>query len=605
MPGAPSTAARLAPAPRLLDLFERLLDSTPLRLSFYLCLCAYASWGVFRAPRWSGLTQDWQFFEALDEIARQSVLDHHQFPFWNPYWCGGISNIGNPQTTFLTPTFPLVLLFGATLGQRLAILVVLTVACEGGYRLFRFLGMGAAATLLGSVAYPLFGRSIGWFTDGQVGLHGITLATWVLYGWLRGMQQPRYLLVGAAFLAWIVAFRGIQPGPQLALAFGMWAVLLGRERWLLTGSLRQALWPLGSLALLGVVAGGLIGIRVVPVLHTVLSHPRIVEDARMNILTAAWVEILAMPPNTPGYGASGYAYVGRATYFLFLGSFLWSATRRRAAIPLLIAVAFLFITLGDHGEFSPYHQLHRLPLYRSLRNPTLYVFTGALFVVIAGCAALDELDRFLAASRRRGLRLLRVLLPLVALGTAAELAGWIHWFMMGEVYTVGPAPRVHQEFKQARGNHFVAPLWPQLGLGSLDCYDETPWPASRLLRADAPAEEYLADPSSGSVRRLGWSPNRIVLAVELSRPGVLLVNQNWDSGWRSSVGTVRSEQGLLAVDLPAGSHRLELRMLPPLALWGLGWMVATTVGAAWFWRRDRRRERAAEAAAQRSAASVP
>ena len=58
--------------------FERLLDYTPLRLSFYLWLCTFAAWGIFQAPLHSGLTQDWQFFELLDEVARKSILEYHQ-----------------------------------------------------------------------------------------------------------------------------------------------------------------------------------------------------------------------------------------------------------------------------------------------------------------------------------------------------------------------------------------------------------------------------------------------------------------------------------------------------------------------------------------------
>ena len=586
MSGAPAGLAR----PPIT--FERLCDYTPLRLSLFMWLCVYATWAIFHAPRASGGTQDWQFFEMLDEVARKSVLEYGQFPLWNPYWCGGITHVGNPQTTFLTPTFPLVLWFGSTLGERLSILAVLIVACEGGYRLCRFLGMGAPAALLGAVSYPLFGRSLGWLTDGQMGLHGITLAPWVIYGWLRGLDERRYLVLGAAFLAWILAFRGIQPGPQLALALGLWALLLGRKVLLETGSPWRALWPLAALAIVGVLAAGFIGVRMLPVLDTVLSHPRIVNDHTSNNLTSAWFEILAMPPATRGYSASGYAFVGHATFALFLGALVFAAPRRRAAIPLVIAVTFMFITLGDHGEFSLYHQLHRLPFYKSLRNPTLYVFTGALFVVLGGATALDELDRWLGARPRRWARRLAWLAPVVALGTGVQLAWLIHRYAGPEVFSVEAAQRVPQEFKQSRGNHFVAPLWPNFDRGSLDCYDETPWAGSPLLRADAASEEYLADPGAGTVRREAWSPNRIELSVDLARPARLLVNQNWDRGWRASVGRVRSEQGLLAVDLPAGRRTVALTMRPPLVLWGLAWTALTLAAAAWLIRGDPTRRKA-------------
>src|SRR5206468_8271611 len=66
----------------------------------------------------------------------------------------GTTMIGNPQTTFLVPTFPLVLIFGATFGERLSDIALLVVACEGGWRLGRHLGFRAAPALLGALAFP-------------------------------------------------------------------------------------------------------------------------------------------------------------------------------------------------------------------------------------------------------------------------------------------------------------------------------------------------------------------------------------------------------------------------------------------------------------------
>lgn len=46
--------------------------------------------------------------------------------------------------------------------------------------------------------------------------------------------------------------------------------------------------------------------------------------------------------------------------------------------------------------------------------------------------------------------------------------------------------------------------------------------------------------------------------VDLARPATLLVNQNTDSGWTTSLGTVDRAQALLAVDLPAGRRAVTL-----------------------------------------------
>src|SRR5579871_3748966 len=580
------TESQTHPTP---SLAARALDFAPLRLSLFLWLVVYAAWPVLSLPRHGGHTLDWQFFEFFDEVARKTILRYHQFPIWNPYFCGGTTMIGNPQTTFLVPTFPLVLAFGATWGQRLSNLVVIVIGCEGAYRLARHLGMGGAARLLVAFAFPLYGRTWGWFTDGQYGLCGMTLAPWVFYGFLRGLDRPLYLALGSAFFAWILAFRGIQPGPQLAMALGIWSLLEARRRWIATRSLRATLWPPVAACAVGALAAAYIGVRIVPVLIEVVRHPRLVDDTASRMLSWVFHEIYAVWPGTPGYGAPGYAYIGIATYALFVAAVVFARIRRRAAIPLLIALWFMLLTLGDQGEISPYHVLHQLPLFRSLRNPTLYSFTGALFIVLAAGYALDEMENWLGSRPFRPLRAIGAIAPLlVALATGAQLAHLGHWQLGYDIFSWKPAPIVEHEFRQTRGNQFDQALFQYLDRGSISCYDETPWPTSPELRADLADEEYLADPSAGEVKRVAWTPNRIDLAVKLARPSTVIVNQNWASGWRASTGKARDWRGLVAVDLPAGETRLTLRMWPTAATAGILLMLLALAVTVWLFRRDRR-----------------
>src|SRR5262249_20165941 len=54
-------------------------------------------------------------------------------------------------------------------------------------------------------------------------------------------------------------------------------------------------------------------------------------------------------------------------------------------------------------------------------------------------------------------------------------------------------------------------------------------------------------------------------------------NQNWHPGWRASAGTVVSDSGLLAVDLPPGEQDLTLRFAPRSAFAGAGVSIAALV----------------------------
>src|SRR5262249_50049083 len=154
-------------------------------------------------------------------------------------------------------------------------------------------------------------------------LEGTTLEMWIVYGWLRGLDRPVYLALGGAFLAWLLAFRGIQPGPQLALALGLWALLEGRRRFIESRSLRAALWPLAACGAVGLLGFCFAGVRMVPVLDSVLAHQRVVKESALRLVSEVFVEIYAVPVETRGFGAPGYAYVGWTTFLLFIGAALF------------------------------------------------------------------------------------------------------------------------------------------------------------------------------------------------------------------------------------------------------------------------------------------
>ena len=77
-----------------------------------------------------------------------------------------------------------------------------------------------------------------------------------------------------------------------------------------------------------------------------------------------------------------------------------------------------------------------------------------------------------------------------------------------------------------------------------------------------------------------WTPNRLEYDVQLNAPAILVVNQNYETGWRADDRAVVGAfvpggprlshdvhaHGLLAVELPAGTHHLVLRHRPP-GLW--------------------------------------
>ena len=118
-------------------------------LAFALCFF-YRFFGRFsRLFVWSGFGRlDWDYHMQLHWVTWYTITHFHQFPFWNPYKCGGMPLFGNPQSAILTPFLLLDLLFGPVIGLHLDSIVHVALAFGGAYFLARVLGISR----LGAVA---------------------------------------------------------------------------------------------------------------------------------------------------------------------------------------------------------------------------------------------------------------------------------------------------------------------------------------------------------------------------------------------------------------------------------------------------------------------
>src|ERR1700686_5187854 len=46
---------------------------------------------------------DWDLFTQLRWVPYYTITQFHQLPFWNPYKCGGMGMLGNPESMVVSP----------------------------------------------------------------------------------------------------------------------------------------------------------------------------------------------------------------------------------------------------------------------------------------------------------------------------------------------------------------------------------------------------------------------------------------------------------------------------------------------------------------------
>jgi hypothetical protein len=123
-----------------------------------------------------------------------------------------------------------------------------------------------------------------------------------------------------------------------------------------------------------------------------------------------------------------------------------------------------------------------------------------------------------------------------------------------------------------------------------------------LVEGGLPADSAPPDSTGGdSTVVTHWEPDALTIAVEASAPGLLVVSENYASGWSATVdGTdveiLPTDHTLRGIPIPAGSYNVELRFSPPgmragmvISLLAIAAMIATFAVAGWGWVAGRRK----------------
>jgi hypothetical protein len=560
---------------------RRVAASTPLRLLFFAVLALVAAWPLLASAPALNDFRDAHVLGHYETFARDSLLRWHQAPLWDPYYCGGMYVLGTPQARFLSPTFLLTLLFGETRGESLTAFAMILVGLEGAFRYAR----SRRATSLGAMcAAPVFALS-GMFATapelGWVGFFGFELLPWIALGVRRTLAGERASVVmAAAGMAWCVGFGGTYPAPIAALWCGFelveWIVRVAWRRPSKGGRPsrgRVLVAGVGMAAVAALLAVELGAVRLWPIADTLRAAPRVIGGAPGN----GWsvLEGMLFLPRVDDTENATFLVGWIVLPVALVGLVRWSSWGLS-----ILGVLWCWLAAGYEAKPSLFDALRQLPVYATLRYPERCLVPFALVVSVLaalGVTALEARARSLSKRERPGsLLVTRLVLGLATLALALNLIPDLGQFSEHADARVVVAPPVDDEaprpFHQARGNRWALAYYEPMNRGSLSCWEAYPVPQSQLLRGDRIREAWVLDDeeatAAGTVTERRWSPQAIELDVDLARPAIVAINQNWHAGWRASAGEVRSDHGLLTVALPPGQRTLSLWFSPRSATGG-------------------------------------
>ena len=533
-----------------------------------------------------GGTDDWRHFATLWEAARVALRDFHQWPSWNPYHCGGIVLFQEPEAPFPGPMFLLTFFWLPTaVGMKVWILAHLLAGTLGARALVSDEGGGVPEQILGAAVMAAGGFYAEHIGGGHLSFTPFLYLPLIVWAFRRALGDLRYAVLVAALLATTVLEGGTYPAPLMAVA-------LAAESLARLGSRPDRRGLARAVPVILVLGGLFSAVRLVPVLAFLREHPRrepIDDFLRIGEVFAFWTtrEHGRGMPNHRYVWPEYDDYVGLVPVALMLAgaalALFWRGDRqaRRAwRIDLAVLVVLVWCALGGNRGASLFKLLHALPVFDSLRVPSRFLGPAMVAFGLLAAAALGTGRRWVAQVRPAAARAATIGAVLVAVGVAADVTLTNQRLLQQGIDPPLPDGRASSDFFQnPAASYWRLPAFPVQGFGTRGCYVALDWkPAPELWLGHSP-QAFVKPVGAGTVTATAWTPNRLEYDVRLTSPALLVVNQNFDAGWRAGGGervgpfTAGSAQlsdvhahGALAVELPAGTRHLVLRHRPT-GLW--------------------------------------
>lgn len=603
---------------------------------------------VFALPLLRGFSNwssgmDWGFITSPYAAARQTVLEYGQLPLWNPYMYGGITAIGYARSAFLSPFFLPVLAFGVYPGIKVEMLLQLLLGAFGMLRLGRQLGMSWAAATLAAVVFCFNSVPWLWLVCGAPQFMTFWLVPWVFQfhrAAAAGTGVLRNKHVVTAALCFLLLYL---EGAVYYTAFTALLLIATALAWAVR---RRSRTPLLTTAATLVLAGLLGSVKLTPVYETGVKYPRPVgadiqyvtartmlvdalvgrnQDPAREHFTEAEFARAGTRGKTPWEWWEYGAYMGWVPLAMFLCGFV--LLLRRHWDLLAVAVLSMVLAMGHAFPVDLWSLLRRLPVFDQMQFSTravvLFVFVSALVIGLTAerCIAI-------LGTRRLGRTGAQALVAVVAVGVFADMAA-VHRPILARLFDLPARPLPRQSFVQSRriveygGIVNASYVLVEANAGAVVTQVDVPVPRS-VVPAESPAyrgeaftRSQIAEgaPGAGAHRAhvARFSPNRITVEFDGRGDDVVVLNQNFDDGWRARVDgrertvvafkellsepLLRSNyaredfedvylrssipskyaNGLVAVPVRAGEKRVEFRYSPRSFWWGLGISAAVVV----------------------------
>lgn len=460
--------------------------------------------------RWgTSIGRDWDYFNSLALLVRSSVLSYRVFPLHDPWVCGGLDLLTNPQTRILSPLLLLDVALPPLAANWISLWLLALAGAVGAYLMSKDVGR-----IVGVVIASMWANGSYFalhFAEGHIPFAHMTLLPWIPV--LMAQLHDRRARLALVALVTHMAIGGGGYATIFACYVALTSLFVVRVPW------RLDPWFDGTLCL--AAACFLLG-RALPAFTIGTAAFSRADFTQMDWTLFLSSLFLPIQHNriAPGFYEYG-CYVGIAAVALAIRY----APKREI---WWVVLFWVWVATGVGGVVNPW-SLHRaLPVFNAAHLQSRALIIAFLFFLLLFKHALVGRDKRW---------LIFFVVEAIVVHTIAFNAGWVN----------APAATPTPSLVSTSGWHgtidaATKPGHYEAGQGSVTCYE----PSRDKALASA-----VVGPDAEIV---SLTPSKLTLRVQAS--GTYTINTHTLGGW-SGARVLSTPTDMLRVELPAGETVLH------------------------------------------------
>lgn len=586
-----------------------LLSKGKVFLVFFFLIIAF----IFTLPIFKNINNwglvDWDLDTFYYAVPRTIILKYRQFPLWNPYYCGGMPLLANPQSKFLSPFFLIILLFGEIIGIKILIFLHSLIGLFGVYYLARHYKLNKSASCISSFVYMLSSMYSLPVTAGMTTFMLMAYIPWIFLYYLKSFSNIKYSLLSILFLLLMLFSGGIQL-LSITLTFiavySFFLVVLKKQPLIKTTKL------LTVILLLTLLLGS---IKLFPAIELINQYPREIKDYSGYSLNSLQYSLFnrdqsITAENKFPFRAYGFLngissgmdengmYIGLIPFILFLlGIGLYFKPQLALVLCFII---FLWLSFGHRVPVRAlrlWGMLRKLPFYKTMRIAQRFRFVFMLCLSIFSGLGFQAVKTYLNKKIKKKALIQVFTLSLIAFILIDLMA--VNSLIFKNAFPVSPfklkkSKTFYQIWKNPKYDksgfsnssqlswyRSRSSMYPTLltNVGTICCYEPMAVPRDAIPKEDERYQgEVFLKGTEGKVDIIKWSPNKVVININALSEGYLVLNQNYYPGWKvkgAKNNQVESIDKLLGVKVAPLDKQIEFYYLPTSFIIGLIISLAT------------------------------